>query len=541
MVDVNALLKGHEKAKKYRDAFTDTWRDAGDYVRPVRDDIAITEESETTPNRRKFDALYDTTAREANITYAAGCMSWMTPSETNWFSFDPPEYLSDNDDVKSWYSVCTDETRRILAGSNFYSRIHEIYLDDGAFGTSAIAIEEDSRFGVRFEALPIGTYSILENNKREVDTVFRELKLTPKQAAEEFGEENLAKDVQEQLRANSDEKRLYLHISMPRSDADRIAGKIDGENLPWAVYYIDTKDKKLVRESGTWENRIPVHRHLLWGCGPYGIAPGVMVLPDARQLNAMQEYLDALVQKQVTPPVLLPERFKGKVNLNAGGHTFFKSDGEKPQFWQNPGNYLVGEDRVEFRRNQINRAFHVDLFQALASVPVGKEMTAAEIHMRQRDRLTLFSPTFGRKNTELNTPIMRCVFAILLRAGAFPDPPANLIQEGPDGLPFLPDPEINYTSRLSLQIKAIHNESLLRTMEMVGPMASVAPDMIDHLDLDSVTRGVARNEGVPESWLRPEREVAELREARAREQARIQMQLEVVEQAEAQAKLQKAG
>jgi hypothetical protein len=328
---------------------------------------------------------------------------------------------------------------------------------------------------------------------------------------------------------------------MPREDSERTPGMIDGANMPWASIYIDKKRQHIVRESGSWENPAAVHRHLLWSNLEYGFSPGMQALPDCRQLNHMQSYLDTLVEKQVSPPVLLPSDFEGKVDLRAGGHTFFKDGQNMPQHWQTPGSYNIGEDRTLFRSRQINRAFHVQLFQALGEVPVGKEMTAAEIHMRQRDRLTLFSPTFARKNTELNTPVMRRVFSILLRAGAFPKPPPNLVQQNQDGFAFLPDPEITYTSRLALQMRAIHNEGFERSMQMAGPLFEVNPEVADNIDFDNVFRKLYRNEGAPEGGLRPEREVQELRMARAEQQQQMQKQEAAAADADSLAKLGQAG
>ena len=538
MEKIQSIIDRDTQADTLRGFLASTWRDISDYVRPVKQDIGTEQGPNATPNMGRLAALYDTTAIDANRTYAAGCMSWMTPSETTWFAFAPPKGLDQEDEVKKWYSQCSDIAQEVLASSNFYQQIHETYLDDGAFGTSGLLVEEDGSGGIRFEALQIGEYSVLENDKREVDTLFRTLKLAPHQAEQKFGRTYLPEEVVKMLDtptkggATQDE---YIHCIMPRTDYER--GKIDAANMPWASIYIHKKSKRIVRESGAWEKPMMVHRHLLWSRTPYGISPGMQALGDCRQLNLMQQYLDTLIEQHVTPPTLVPSGFEGRIDLRAGGMTFFKSQDQKPQFWESRGNPMIGEDRTVFRKRQINRAFHVELFQALNEVPIGKEMTAAEVHMRQRDRLTLFSPTFARKNQELNGPIIKRVFGILLRAGAFPQPPQRLVQVNPDGLPFIPDPEIVYMSRLALQIRAIHNESYLRTMEALGPIAQFDPSMLDHFDTNKLARGVARNEGFNEEWLRSERDVDAIRQQRAEAQQQAERQLQAKEQAETLAKI----
>lgn len=546
MDKVGAILKRYERACTDRVNMAPTWRNLSDYIRPVKTQIGLESSADfrEVPDQPRVQELFDTSGIEANLTYAAGCMSWMTPSETNWFAFESPSYLDDNEEVKRWYGQVTEETRTILARSNFYSQIHEVWLDDGAFGTSGMIIEEPEG-ELRFEALQIGDYAIIENKHREVDTIFRDFKLTARAAEQKFGRQNLHREMVKMLDAENsrglDEKHEFIHVIMPRIDRDRIPGKIDSLNMPWASIYIDKKHKHVVREGGTWENPAAVHRHLLWSHSPYGFSPGMVTLPDARQLNIMQQLLDTLVEKQVSPPTLAPAGYEGEIDLRADGVTFFEDESSIPRFWQNPGNYLVGEDRTQFRKAQINRAFHVELFQALSAVPPGKEMTAAEVNARQRDRLTLFSPTFARKNTEINTPIMKRVFALLLRAGAFPEPPEELVEQLDDGTVSIPDPNIIYTSRLALQLRAIHNETYMRTMDLVSPLMQIAPNVMDHFDLDKIVRELARNEGMKEGWLRSPLEVEQIQQARFQSEQEAEEAAALQDEAEVASKLGQAG
>lgn len=541
MTDLHGILKRFEAAEMVRCANASIWRDIAAYVHPLKRDIAIDAVHTGIVQISSLARLFDTSGIEANMTYAAGCMSWMTPSETTWFAYSAPEYLASDDTVKSWYSRCSDITARILAGSNFYSQIHECYLDDGAFGTTGIFIEEDSRDGIRFEVTPVGDYSIAENQYREIDTLFRVIKLSPRQAGQKFGLDALPSTVVAKHAdpVKCDVPEDYINAVCPRDDYQH--GKIDAVNMPWASLWIHKDTKEKVRESGFLECPFAVHRHALWTKSPYGLSPGMRALYDMRQLSLMQQYLDTLVEKQVTPPVIAPAKYEGVIDLRGGGITYRDAQGAAPEYWKNPGNYMVGEDRTEFRRRQIHNAFHVDLFQTLASVPIGKEMTAAEVMLRQRDRLTLFSPTFARKNQELNTPIMRRVFAILLRAGAFPPPPNSLVQQTEDGIPFVPDPEIVYTSRLALQMRAIQNEAVQRTLGQVAPLVEVDPSIMDHFNMDELVRGVARNEGLPEQFLRGKDEVDQIRVARQQAEQQAQQEAAMLEEADAVAKLKSAG
>jgi hypothetical protein len=288
---------------------------------------------------------------------------------------------------------------------------------------------------------------------------------------------------------------------------------------------------------------VPVNRHLVWGRSPYGFAPAFMALADARQLNELQAHLDALVELQVEPRIIAPADFKGnKIDLRSGGVTFFKTGSAPPQEWATAGDYRAGQERVMMRRQSLNQAFHVDLFQSLKEVPPGKQMTKAEVDVRQRDRLTLFSPTFANKTTELNGPTIKRVFGILLRAGAFPPPPPNVVRtNAATGLPEIPDPQIVYTSRLALQLKAIQNDAFQRVIQQAAPLFQFAPEVADNLNSDRAFRLIARNEGLPEEMLTAERDRDQMRRQRAEAQAAAQQEQAAMMEADAAAKLGNAG
>lgn len=538
MTDPQPILSRHKAAETIRLSMCSIWRDVAAHADPLRRDIGMDAATGLFPSISGGANIFDSSCRDAARTYAAGCMSWMTPSETTWFAYNPPRYLRRDDSAKSWYSECTDIAREILAGTNFYSEIHGVYLDDGIFGTSGLMVRENTRYGLHFEALPIGDYSVLENHLGEVDTLFRVYLYTPRQAAQEFGESKLSEDVSKAL---ADPHKCdtpsveFLHFIGPRDKRNRFSERM--ANAPTASIWIERKANRIVRESGFLEAPFTVHRHLKFGHCPYGRSPGMEAVYDARQLNYMQQQLDTLVEKFVSPPVIAPANFEGVIDLRARGITFTPDMQQAPRFWGDQGNYAIGDDRTAFRTRQIHNAFHVELFQALASVPVGKEMTAVEVRARQNDRLPAFSPTFARKNRELNDPVMRLVFAILLRNGAFPPPPRNLLQRTAEGELFIPDPQIVYSSRMALALQSIHNDALLETINVAGAMAQLRPEVLDNFDFDDASRTYARNVGLLESSIVPEQRRDEVRQRRAEEQARAEQEASQLEEADAVAKL----
>ena len=539
MTDAKDILARFKIADMLKQGITTIWRDVAAQTDPLQRDIGLDYATSGTPSISGGAMIFDSSGRDAARTYAAGCVSWMTPSETPWFGFKAPRYLRADDRAESYYSECTDIAREILAGTNFYSEVHMLFNDDGIFGTSGMTIKEDDSYGICFSALPVGRYSILENHRREVDTLFQVHRFSPRQAAMEFGEENLPEEIRKALldpRKCDAESHEFINYIAPRTKRDRFKTNI--QNAPFASIWIDRKSSKVVKESGYLESPFVVHRHALFGNCPYGRSPGMEAIFDMRHLNYMQQQLDTLVEKYVTPPVIVPANFEGVIDLRARGITFVPDMSQIPRHWdQSGGNYNIGADRTEFRKRQIDRAFHVELFQALNSVPVGKEMTAAEIRMRQQDRLPTFSPTFNRKAREVLDPVNRLVFAMLLRMGAFPPAPDQIVQRTAEGEAFIPDPQIVYSSRMALQLQSIHNDALLDTMNTAGMMAQFDPSVLDNFNFDEAARSYARNVGLQEANIRPEQDRDAIRQSRADAQAAAEQEASMLEEGETVAKL----
>ena len=538
MTDAKQILQRYKAAESIRLAMHSIWRDVAVHADPLNREIGVDTATGWTPSVTGQAAIFDSTIKEAARVYAAGCMSWMTPSESKWFAFNAPRMFRQDDVIKSWYSECTDIAAEILIGTNFYSEIHDVYSQDGPYGTSGLFIRENSTYGLHFESFQIGEYSILENNLGDIDTVFQVKKFSPRQCLQEFGEKKLTESILKKLEdplTADDETIEMLQFIGPRNERDRFSRTI--QNAPIASVWIEKDSQTILKESGYYESPFAIHRHLKWGRCPYGRSPGIEALYDARQLNYMQQQLDTLVEKQVTPPVVAPAEFEGVIDLRASGVTFTTDMANRPQYFGNPGNYLVGEDRTEFRKRQINNCFHVELFQALASVPVGKQMTAEEVRQRRFDRVPNFSPTFARKTRELSDPIMRQVFSTLLRLGAFPPAPRQLVQPLANGDVFIPPPNIVYSSKMALALQSIHNDAFLETLNLASNIAQARPDILDNLDLDDGFRNYARNAGILESSLVPERSRDQMRQQRAQAQAQAEQEAAMLEEGEAVAKL----
>lgn len=496
------------------------WQEIADLMAPRKAGISS---QYTTPNSDRETILFDTTAEDAAMTMAGGLMSWTSPANEAWFSYQPIFELRQSDAVSRWLAGCSERIRELLANSNFYTEIHEDLLTHCTFGTSAMFIGmEDGQF--RFESLPLGSFAIEENGFGVVDTLFREMELTASQARDLFGEDALPKEVKDCLLDDkkSNNRHRFIHAVYPRPNSERPDGP--GRNAAWgkpfASCYVHEGSKTLVKESGYDSFPFAVGRYLKWPAlrnkAAYGYGPGFSALPDSRQANFLQMMLDVAAEKIVRPAMLVPDDLEGDLVLSAGGMTYMPQSITADR-WPRPidqvGSYDVAIERVKMRQDAINLKFHVELFRMFAGLD--RQMTAREVSERAAEKIVLISPAFSRLQGEKHNPILKRVFALAMEAGYLEMPPQEAIVPVSEFMGVIPDPAISYSSRLALAIRQLGVMGFERQLELDMTIAALRPDILDNYDFDVITRDRGITNGMPVHWVKPLEQVAEERAARA--------------------------
>ena len=302
---------------------------------------------------------------------------------------------------------------------------------------------------------------------------------------------------------------------MPRSDRDPTSRRTD--QRPWLSNYYEVKEKHLLEEGGEEELPYIMSRYVTGPREVYGRSPAMLVLPEIKMINEMSKTVIKAGQKVVDPPLIIAD--DGvilPVDLTPGGATFARLDGRG----QAPipplltgGRVDIGLEMMDQRRRVINDAFLVTLFQILVETP---QMTATEVLQRAQEKGALLAPTVGRQQSETLGPLIEREIAILARQGILPPPPP-LLEEAEGEF------EIEYVSPLSRALKAEEGVGILRTLEMVQPIAAVDPGVMDNFDTDEITRILSDTNGAPKRIMRRVEEVQQRREARQQANSTQQM------------------
>jgi hypothetical protein len=501
------------------------WQEISNYFMPSQSAINTQKLPGTTTGWT--DRIYDTTAIHAAQVLSAGQRNWLTPSNEPWFAYEPPEFLNtedrsdDKDEVATWLANASEVTARELARSNFYGQVNIDYDQVGTFGTGMMFAEQGKRTALNFRQFKPWFLTIEEDDEGIVDSVHREFELTTRQAVQQFGlakvGDKIAKAYNSQGADQLSKKWKFLHACFPREDSKRLTGRMDGENKPIASVYIAYDDKVTVEVGGYDEMPYLCSRFKSWGAPTcWGYSPAYLVLTDARQINFVSQYRDALSELKAYPRILYPDNLEGDVDLSAGGVTTYDSSNPEaiPKEWMTEGDDRSAEETMVRRENAINRAFYVNMFTMLEQL-ADKKMTAYEIAQRLGEKLEQFTPVFDRRVTEFLNPLLTRVFGILFRQGKFGTPPQALMVPVDGGRALeMAMPVIAITSRISLALKALQNQAIVNTLSILQPLAQVQPEVLDNFDMDKMSRQLGRNYGMSADLLRPERKVKEFRDAR---------------------------
>jgi hypothetical protein len=491
--------------------------------------------------------MFDSTPRQAAGICVNGLCSLVAPRNDEWFEWSPPVAIRKDEQAIAYYRECTEIARAFIDASNFYEEFHSAVRELVIYGTGNLFCGDlDERGELYFRMIPMGSYYFAENVRGRPTEVYRDLFYTAKQAADEFGEDKLPKDVKAKLgkpEANT-ERHEFVHAVYKRKDAPD-ANEPEGMKGAWKSCTVHAKSKQVVKEETFAEFPFAIGRYerfprCVWGFGPGSLAKG-----DSRQLNFLNELADLATEKSVFPPVEAPAGMEGEIALGALEVNYRPDDSSPGQIKeiQTAARFDVAFQRLQDKREQVNKAFFVDLFTmfALQAQQPG-QITAYQASQMAGEKLTQFSPIFGRLVSEKLDVALDRVFGGLFRAGMFPPPPPSVAQVDNEGkVRGIAIPSKLYKNRIVLAQQAKQNHSILEFIQIAAPMIQLDPTAADGIKLPDTFKRVARNNGVPEDLLRSEVELKAVQAARA-EAAQQQQRLANAETAsKTAANLSKAG
>jgi len=308
---------------------------------------------------------------------------------------------------------------------------------------------------------------------------------------------------------------IIIHSVYPN---DKPMGYDNSKNMDYVSCHVHEKTGTLLRESGFKEFPYVVPRYLKTSSNEvYGRSPAMNALPDTKMLNTMSKTTIKAAQKQIDPPLMVPDDgFILPIRTVPGGLNFYRSGTrERIEPLQIGSNNPLGLNMEEQRRKAIRENFFVDQLMTVGN----QNMTATEVLQRTEEKMRLLGPVLGRLQSELLQPLITRSFNLLFKNNKLPPIPEELGDQ---------DIEIEYVSPLAKAQKTQELSSVMRGIEIFGSMQNIAP-VFDYIDIDGLVSHIQEVLGLPAKIMRSKAEVQQMQQQK--QQAEMeQMQLQQAQQ-----------
>jgi len=537
MADVKKILDLYGELKSRADNIASHRQEVANVMMPRRAGFA----GEDSPDGDRLnDEIFDSTPQQAARGLGSALGTMLRPEGQQWFFIraEQPE-INGTDDAEAWFDEAeTRMTRRAFDNpkSRFRQAMGEADIDLVVFGENTVfAGLNEFKNGMMYQTQHLKDVFKIVNANGQVDGVIRKKMMTARQARQFFGsnaEKSQVVKETTQTEKHDNEKFEFIHVVMPRAD-----GKISGFSisLPYSSIWIEVSKKDLIEESGFHEFPFIVARFDTTAGEDHGRGPGMVALPDANMLQAMDESILISAQKAVEPPILAPDDGSfNAANTFPGGISYFDAElakemGRMPiQALDSNARIDIGLEMQQDRREQVRNAF----FKNVLALPVdGPQMTATEVIARNQEFLRELGGVFGRLESDYIAPMVERTFNVMLRNGAFPPIPEVLQGQ---------NIRFEYESPIKKTRQQVEAASARQWKDDLILMAEIKPEVLDLINADEYARFQADANAVPLKIMNNDEQTEAIRKQRAEAEQQAQQLQEGLALAEGGEKATKA-
>lgn len=525
------IISRQESLQTNRAAWDEAWQDVSAICFPMSvqfsayGTVATNVDRNTPRSVVRTKDIYDSTAMYAVQRFGSALESMVTPRSSKWHAMAFADGDLEDGDVRArrWLEGVRDRLfrERYASRSGFAPVIQQCYRGVGAFGNAVMFVENGFDSGshrpILYRAVHLAEVWLDQDAYGNVDSAFRRFTLTARQAADLFQRATPA-TVKAAAEDPVDQDRIFtfIHGVMPRDGARRIGVVPSVRNAPLASLLVFVDEQELVAESG-YATMPYIDFRLDREPGEiYAESPALLALPEIKGLNAMARDTLLAAQQRVRPALAAGARPANgsPINLNPGKVNYNMIDPGTGRLMVQP--IVTGVDPatglalIQDRRSTINSGFYVNLFQILTDNP---QMTATEALLRNQEKGELLGPLGARIQDSLCRMVEREV-SILESEGLF-DPRGPLVPprhiQGREWT-------VEFASPLDRMRRSEEGVGTLRTLETMQGLAQTHPEVLDNLNLDEISHGLAEINGMPARFLLPDKTVKAKRGQRARAQ-----------------------
>ena len=475
-IKIDEVLERYGAAKTRKSRTDSERREAGKYAWPAAQD-QVRNALSTDQIINTIDKYDDTAVRSA-YRMTSGIFTYLMPAGSFWHGFKAQDYnLNQQPQYQKWMSIAATQTHAELMRSNFQREMFLTIRSMIVFGTGVISVEMIDG-DIIFKAHHIGFMFFDDNNRGEIDTVYRQIFYTVRQAAQEFGIGKLSESAAADYKAGKlSVTHEYVHVCAPNKDFD---GRMGSGKVK--SFYIAIQDKQIVKEDPDFKH-LPylVARFARTPGGIMGYGPAMEYIDDIRMLNRVAASYIMSNEIANDPPMMMEDDgVVGQPVTGPHGTIYVRSGAQYPQPYVSGINVQANAEFIFQMREVIRMAFFNDLFE-----PMGqhRNMTATEVDARIEELIVIVTPAVVSLANEIFSPMLTRVLDLLIKTPKkgkrIPQPPASF------------DYDVVYQGRLALAMANVQSNAALTVLAAYQPYQEITP-VLENVNIDTTFR---------ESWI----------------------------------------
>lgn len=464
------IIALYNKLVQERVSLEHLWHQVDTYIKPY------------SVNNNK-NILYDSTATFAAETLVSGIWSFISNSAESWFFLtNKNPNFKHNTNFSNWLLQADEILKNSLCNSSnsFYAKSYEFYFDLVCYGTAIFSVIED----INNKKINHNTCNIyntyLYNHGAEVDTVISKLYLTPLQAIEKFGSNNVSSHIVQLANKNDNSLLLFLQAVLPSKYLKN--NKLKPIKMPYACLYIDTHSNMVVKQGGFYSFPYMITRWYTNTNQLYGVSPAINSLPDIKMLNSIAKTIIASAQKQVDPPILAPnEAVVSGIKTLPGGVIYGAIDPISGNQLIKPLNIGADTSGAYNLQQQIKLSLLQAFYNQLLSYNYNSNATATEVLAVNDQKLRLLGAKIATLQAEFLYPLLKRQLQLLLSLNLLPPLPVDIANNF-----TINDIDVDFTGAWNKYQKLLNNvnlQDLVKSINTVMPFDSTVASKVNWLEV----------------------------------------------------------
>jgi hypothetical protein len=539
---LDKALSEYLSLKAERAEWEAEWVEISEYLLPGRGIFSTL----NVPRKRKLTSpkSINTIARDALRVLTSGIQGGLFPSNRPWLELGiGNKSLKNVPFFKNWMYEAQEVLVDDFASSNFYTANANSVTELAGFGTCALFIDSDIE-DPPFQFIPLtnGEYVFATDYLGRPNKFYRIMFKSPSNLIEKFGKDKVSESTK-RLAENTSSIRDKQFVAIlegifPTKYQDKAFKRViweigaggSGDAALSALITSNNINPSPLLVSGFYEFPVPIGRWETIGSDSYGVGPGSEVLPEIKRLQEMEKGYRMAVHREIDPPLSAPAYMRGKLRSLPGAKNYYRSPADKvsPLYARN-FNYAGIDTKIEKIEMAIKLKFFNDIFLTASRDPNASPMKAAEVQVKEGEKLLRLGAVVERLVPEFFIPqIVRC-FNINLRKGRFPDIPEEYLE-------MMGNIKPAFISPLAQVQKLVASKSIEQTLAFIGQAAGVVPEVLDKIKIDEAVDEFADAHGTSRRILNTAEEVNKIRTARQKQQQAKEKEAKEMAMAETLAK-----